>query len=264
MISGARALAQSAGSLDALRSTLADFDGCPLKATAMNLCFADGDPRARLMIVGEAPGADEDRQGKPFVGRAGQLLDKMLKAIGLERGEVYITNLLYWRPPGNRTPTAVETAACLPFLQRQIELVEPELLVFAGGAAAKTLMGTTSGILSLRGKWTSYSHAGLPNAILRCPPFTRPTCFASRRKNAWPGATSWLSRLRWKRTAPRTPSFYSRGSHDRPTAGLCAKFPANPTLWLRKPLQFDAIVPTAYLRIRWDGAASAKNDTSRK
>jgi len=169
VVSGARALAQSADSLDALRTALADFDGCPLKATAMNLCFADGDPRARLMIVGEAPGADEDRQGKPFVGRAGQLLDKMLKAIGLERGEVYITNLLYWRPPGNRTPTAAETAACLPFLQRQIELVEPELLVFAGGAAAKTLMGTTSGILSLRGKWTNYSHAGLPAPIPALP-----------------------------------------------------------------------------------------------
>ncbi len=169
VVSSARALAQAAPNLESLRSALAGFEGCPLKATAMNLCFADGNPHARLMIIGEAPGADEDRQGKPFVGRAGQLLDKMLAAIGLDRESAYITNLLFWRPPGNRTPTAGEIAACLPFVERQIELIEPEVLLFAGGAAAKTLLGTATGILSLRGKWASYQHVGLPAPIPALP-----------------------------------------------------------------------------------------------
>ena len=168
-LASARELAKAATSLDELRESVARFEGCPLKATAMNLCFADGNPHARLMIIGEAPGADEDRQGKPFVGRAGQLLDKMLAAIGLDRESAYITNLLFWRPPGNRTPTAGEIAACLPFVERQIELIEPEVLLFSGGAAAKTLLGTATGILSLRGKWASYQHVGLPAPIPALP-----------------------------------------------------------------------------------------------
>ena len=121
------------------------------------------------MIVGEAPGADEDRQGKPFVGRAGQLLDKMIGAIGLDRDKVYITNLLFWRPPGNRTPTTAEVASCLPFVERQIELIAPEVLIFAGGASAKALMNTSTGILKLRGRWAAYQHAGLVRPIPAMP-----------------------------------------------------------------------------------------------
>ncbi len=165
----AHALAQGAPDLETLRAILQDFDGCALKATAMNLCLADGNPQARVMIIGEAPGADEDRQGKPFVGRAGQLLDKMIGAIGLDREKVYITNLLFWRPPGNRTPTPAETAACLPFVERQIELVGPEVLIFAGGASAKTLLRTTTGIMRLRGRWARYEHEGLDRAIPALP-----------------------------------------------------------------------------------------------
>ncbi len=168
-LSDARALARGAADLEALRAALAGFDGCPLKATAMNLCFADGNPEARLMIVGEAPGADEDRQGTPFVGRAGQLLDKMLAAVGLDRDQAFITNLLYWRPPGNRTPTAGEIAACQPFLERSIELVAPEVLLFTGGAAAKALLNTTTGILRLRGRWVAYRHPGLAGPIPALP-----------------------------------------------------------------------------------------------
>ena len=161
----ARTLARGAANLAQLREILEGFDGCPLKATAMNLCLADGNPEARLMIIGEAPGADEDRQGKPFVGRAGQLLDKMIGAIGLAREDVYITNLIFWRPPGNRTPTPIETETCLPFVERQIELVQPEVILLAGGAAAKTLLATTTGIMRLRGRWARYSHEGLSDPL---------------------------------------------------------------------------------------------------
>src|SRR6266850_5274944 len=132
--------AQAAQSLEELRAALESFDGCPLKATATNLVFADGNPAARVMLVGEAPGADEDRIGRPFVGVSGQLLDRMLAAIGLDRTKIYITNVLFWRPPGNRTPTPAEVAACLPFVERHIELVGPEVLILAGNAAAKTLL----------------------------------------------------------------------------------------------------------------------------
>ena len=156
----ARDLARAAPDLAALEATLATFDGCPLKKTAKNLCFARGDPQARLMLVGEAPGRDEDLEGAPFVGRAGQLLDKMLAAIGLGGDEVYITNVVYWRPPGNRTPTPQEVQACQPFLQRQIELVGPEILVLLGGAAAKQVLGTDQGIMKLRGKWKDYQAGG--------------------------------------------------------------------------------------------------------
>lgn len=153
----ARQRAGGAATLDALQATLAGFDGCPLKATAKNLCFARGCPEARVMLIGEAPGRDEDLQGLPFVGRAGRLLDKMLAAIDLDEGSVYITNVVYWRPPGNRTPTPQEVQACAPFLERQIELVNPDILVFLGGAAAKQMLQTTEGIMRLRGKWRSYS-----------------------------------------------------------------------------------------------------------
>lgn len=145
--------AQGAASLDALRAAIAAFDGCALQATAKNLCFYRGTPDARLMIIGEAPGREEDLEGRPFVGRAGQLLDKMLGAIGLNEADVHITNIVYWRPPGNRTPTAQEALACRPFLTRQLELVAPDVVVTLGGPAAKELFGTMEGIMRLRGKW---------------------------------------------------------------------------------------------------------------
>lgn len=139
-----------------LQALLAQFEGCSLKRTAKSLCFARGSEKARIMMIGEAPGRDEDLQGKPFVGRAGQLLDRMLASIGLGEKDVYITNTVYWRPPGNRTPTPEEIEACAPFLARQIELLAPAILVLLGGAAAKTLLGVSEGIMRLRGKWLSY------------------------------------------------------------------------------------------------------------
>ena len=135
---------------------MADFDGCALKRTATQLVFADGVPGSRVMFVGEAPGADEDRIGRPFVGRAGQLLDRMLAAIGLDRGSVYIANVVPWRPPGNRIPTPQETQVCLPFMERQIELADPEYLVCLGASASRTLLGVQSGIKRARGSWFAY------------------------------------------------------------------------------------------------------------
>jgi uracil-DNA glycosylase len=161
----ATAVAQAAATLDELRGALAQFEGCPLKATATNLVFADGNPKAKVMLVGEAPGADEDRLGKPFVGVSGQLLDRMLACIGLDRSSVYITNILPWRPPGNRSPTAAEIAICVPFVERQIELVDPEVLVLLGGVSAKTLLATADGIVRTRGKWFSYASPGLPRPV---------------------------------------------------------------------------------------------------
>ena len=152
----ARALAQSAGDLETLRAVMAEFDGCPLKRTATQLVFADGVPGSRVMFVGEAPGADEDRIGRPFVGRAGQLLDRMLSAIGLDRGRVYIANVVPWRPPGNRIPTPQETQACLPFIERQIELADPDILVCLGASALRTLLGVETGIKRARGSWFAY------------------------------------------------------------------------------------------------------------
>jgi DNA polymerase len=153
----ARAGASTAKSLAELEATLARFDGCTLKATAKNLCFYRGALQARLMLIGEAPGRDEDLEGKPFVGRAGQLLDKMLAAIGLTEQDVHITNIVYWRPPGNRTPTPQEAQVCRPFLERQIELVAPEILLLLGGAAAKHILDVTEGIMRTRGKFHSIS-----------------------------------------------------------------------------------------------------------
>ncbi len=152
--------AASARTLDELREKLRAFEGCGLKATATQLVFADGNPKAEIMIVGEAPGAEEDRVGRPFVGRAGQLLDKMLAAIGLNRENVYIANVVPWRPPGNRTPTPLETAACLPFIRRQIELVRPKILVCLGAASTQTLLPTKDGIMRLRGRWFDYDMGG--------------------------------------------------------------------------------------------------------
>jgi len=152
----ARELAQSARSLEELRAHLASFDGCNLKFTAKNLVFSDGNPDADMMLVGEAPGRDEDIEGRPFVGRSGQLLDRMLAAIGIDRTSAYIANVIPWRPPGNRTPTPQETEICRPFIERQIELVRPKLLVTLGGPSAKVLLKTTEGVLRLRGNWRKH------------------------------------------------------------------------------------------------------------
>ncbi len=152
----AREAAAAAGTLDELRAVLAAFDGCSLKGTATQLVFADGNPEGRVMVVGEAPGADEDRQGKPFVGRSGQLFDRMLAAIGLDRSHVYIANIVPWRPPGNRTPTPQEVAICMPFIARQIALADPDFLVCLGGSAAQGLLGSKEGILRMRGRWHDF------------------------------------------------------------------------------------------------------------
>lgn len=152
----ARTAARSAQTLDELRAILQSFDGCALKATATQLVFADGTPGARVMLVGEAPGRDEDIEGLPFVGRSGKLLDRMLAAIGLDRSKVYIANIVPWRPPGNRTPTPQESQICLPFVMRQIELSDPDILVCLGGPSAQTLLGLKEGITKTRGRWFSF------------------------------------------------------------------------------------------------------------
>ncbi len=157
----ARRLAAAAPDLAALRAALEAFEGCALKQTATNLVFSDGNPDADVMVVGEAPGAEEDRQGLPFVGPAGRLLDRMLAAIGLDRTTVYITNILNWRPPGNRQPNAAEIAACLPFAECHVALVHPKVLVLAGGTAAKTILGTNEGITRLRGRWFDHTIPGM-------------------------------------------------------------------------------------------------------
>jgi len=159
-VESSRALAAACDDLAALRTAMEGFDGCSLKKTAKNLVFADGNPQARVMFVGEAPGRDEDIQGLPFVGRSGQLLDRMLAAIDLDRTSAYIANVLPWRPPGNRTPTPEELAICRPFIDRHIELVDPAVLVFLGGVSAKQMLGTSTGIMKLRGHWKSYTCNG--------------------------------------------------------------------------------------------------------
>jgi len=151
-VMAAREAARSASSLEELRAILDRFDGCGLKGSASRLVFADGTPGSKLMLVGEAPGAEEDKQGLPFVGRSGQLLDRMLAAIGLDRTKVYIANIVPWRPPGNRTPTPVETQICLPFVQRQIELSNPDVLVTIGQPSTGALLGV-QGIMKNRGRW---------------------------------------------------------------------------------------------------------------
>ncbi|PVE26262.1 uracil-DNA glycosylase [Microvirga sp. KLBC 81] len=152
----AREQARHAQSLEELETILAGFEGCALKFSAKNLAFADGNPEGRVMLVGEAPGADEDRIGKPFMGRSGQLLDRMLATIGLDRSQVYVANIVPWRPPGNRTPTPQEIAICKPFIARQIELASPEFLICLGGPAAQNLLGLKDGILRTRGRWFTY------------------------------------------------------------------------------------------------------------
>lgn len=193
--SEARRLAATAQSLDQLRDILDAYDGCGLKFRATQLVFADGNPEARIMLIGEAPGAEEDRQGKPFVGRSGQLLDRMLAAIGLDRTSVYIVNTVPWRPPGNRTPTPEEMELCLPFLHRQVELVAPRLVLTLGGPAMQTVFKTTNGIIKMRGQWqdvTIGTHAvpALPTLhpayLLRNP---------AAKQQAWRDLLSFRQRL---------------------------------------------------------------------
>jgi DNA polymerase len=185
--SRAAALAAAAGTLDALRQAIRDFDGSPLRETATNLVFADGVPTSGLMFVGEAPGADEDRLGKPFVGLSGRLLDRMLASIGLSRTEsFYISNILPWRPPGNRTPSDAEIALFLPFILRHIALVRPRHLVLLGGTAAKGLLGTKDGITRLRGRWREVEVPGLgpvPTLATLHPAYLLRTPIAKR--DAW-------------------------------------------------------------------------------
>jgi DNA polymerase len=173
----AREAASQAHSLDDLRAALAAFEGCALKHTATNLVFADGVAGAPVMVIGEAPGADEDRQGLPFVGVSGQLLDRMFAHIGLSRRAetpetgLYISNIVNWRPPGNRQPNAGEIAICLPFIERHIELAAPRIVVLAGGTAAKALLRTETGIMRLRGRWQSLTLPDLAQPVPALPMF---------------------------------------------------------------------------------------------
>lgn len=158
-------LARAASNVDELRAALEGFDDCALKKTATNLVFIDGAVDARLMFIGEGPGAEEDRQGLPFVGPSGRLLDKMMASIGIDRTQAVISNTVFWRPPGNRTPTPQETAVCLPFVERLVELVDPDILVTLGGPAAKAMLGETQGVGRLRGRWFTYETAQMSHPI---------------------------------------------------------------------------------------------------
>lgn len=179
--------ASAAKTLEDLKAALATFDACPLKKTATNLVFGDGNPQAKIVFIGEAPGAEEDRQGVPFVGPAGQLLDKMLASIGLEREDVFISNTVFWRPPGNRTPHAGEVGVCMPFVERLLEIIDPEILVTVGGAASQALLAQKGSMSKLRGRWFEYATPRLsrplqaaalyhPAFLLRSP---------AQKRNAW-------------------------------------------------------------------------------
>ena len=193
----ARGLAASADTVEALAAAVAAFDGCALKRTATNTVFADGNPRGPVMMIGEGPGADEDRIGRPFVGRAGQLLDRMLAAIGLDRGSILITNVVYWRPPGNRTPTAAEIASCLPFVLRHIALVQPKVLVLCGGTAAGALLLQGQGITRLRGRWFDLAVPGLDRPVPTLPMFHPSFLLRTpeRKREAWRDLLSLRARL---------------------------------------------------------------------
>jgi uracil-DNA glycosylase len=193
----ARLLAARADTVEALEATIAGFEGCALKRTATNTVIADGNPAAPVMIIGEAPGADEDRIGRPFVGRAGQLLDRMLAAIGLDRQGVLITNVIYWRPPGNRTPTGDEIAACLPFVLRHIALVRPKVVVLAGGTAARALLPPGPGITRLRGRWFDLTVPGLDRPVPTLPMFHPSFLLRSpeRKREAWRDLLALRARL---------------------------------------------------------------------
>jgi uracil-DNA glycosylase family 4 len=193
----ARLVAAGAATIEALGALVAAFDGCPLKRTATTTVFMDGNPAAPVMIIGEAPGADEDRIGRPFVGRSGQLLDRMLAAIGLDRTTVQITNVIYWRPPGNRKPTSAETAACLPFVLRHIALARPQVMVLAGGTAASALLPLSEGITRLRGRWFELAVPGLDAPVPTLPMFHPSFLLRApeRKREAWRDLLALKARL---------------------------------------------------------------------
>ena len=157
--------ARRATSIEELQATLANFEQCPLKNTATNLVFGDGCTSARIIFIGEAPGAEEDRRGVPFVGPSGRLLDRMLESIQLDRNKAFISNTIFWRPPGNRSPTSSEVATCMPFVERIIELIDPRILVALGGPAASALLGQAESVGRLRGRWFTYQTPRLPRPI---------------------------------------------------------------------------------------------------
>ena len=164
-------LVSQAQSLDELKTLMAQYEGCDLKKMAKNMVFGDGNPEAKIMLIGEAPGAEEDIQGLPFVGASGQLLDQMFSYIGLDRSKYFITNIIPWRPPGNRNPTPKEIELCLPFVERRIELIKPKVIVLVGGISAKSLLNTNTGIMRLRGKWHDYTTANMEESIQAYPIF---------------------------------------------------------------------------------------------
>ena len=184
-VMAAREAARSAATMEELRAILEKFEGCALRSTATQLVFADGNPKARVMFVGEGPGYEEDKQGLPFVGRSGKLLDQMLRAIGLDRTQVYIANIVPWRPPGNRTPTPQEAAICLPFVLRQIALCDPDILVCLGGPSAQTLLSVKEGIMKLRGRWFAFNSGARD---IRAMPTLHPAYLLRTplaKRNAW-------------------------------------------------------------------------------
>jgi uracil-DNA glycosylase len=193
----ARLIAAAAESVAALGAAIAQFDGCALKRTATNTVFIDGNPAAPVLFLGEGPGAEEDRTGLPFVGRAGQLLDRMLAAIGLDRGSVLISNVVYWRPPGNRTPSAAEIAACLPFVMRLVALVRPKILVLLGGTAAQALLPQGQGITRLRGRWFDLAVPGLDDPLPTLPMFHPSFLLRTpeRKREAWRDLLALKARL---------------------------------------------------------------------
>ncbi len=207
VVDNARALAAAAQSVAELRAAVENFEGCALKATARNTVFSDGVDDAPVLLIGEAPGKDEDERGKPFVGRSGQLLDRMLAQIGLDREtNLLISNTIYWRPPGNRDPTPGEIVACLPFVERLIELKQPRLLILAGKAAAHTLLKREDGVMKLRGRRLSYTREGLAapiNAMVMLHPaylLRQP----QQKRVAWADlllAEAWLEELGVRLTA---------------------------------------------------------------
>ena len=181
-----------------LRSVISEYEDCSLKNTANNLVFSDGKENAPIMFVGEAPGADEDRQGKPFVGASGQLLDRMLASIGLDRASIYISNIIPWRPPGNRQPTPNEIDLCLPFIKRHIQLIDPKVLVLVGGTAAKSLLNKKEGIMRLRGRWFEYDLDGGGTTIPAFPIFHPAFLLRSpvQKSNAWKDLIQIKSKLK--------------------------------------------------------------------
>ena len=203
-VEDARALAAAAGSVAALRAAVEGFSGCALKTTARTTVFSDGPDSARILLIGEAPGKDEDEQGRPFVGRSGQLLDRMLATIGLDRKQnLLISNTIYWRPPGNRPPTQGEIAACLPFVDRLIELVRPDVLILCGGVAAQIVLRREEGVMRLRGRRLNYAREGKPpvNAMVMLHPaylLRRP----QEKRLAWADLLlleAWLDELKLSR-----------------------------------------------------------------